>query len=172
MQTIISEKSVARLFRQIFFIPYCHNRWLTPSTKDTLSQHITNNELGHQGEIYLIIENHLPLETAYAQGCRERALYLFATHRVWDTAHNSGVLIYVNLCEHDLEIIADRGIDALTHQDTWQSLCDETLLAFKAGKMQDGLCTLIDKLGTLLKTHYPSDQTPSDELPNRPVYLR
>ncbi|WP_204321645.1 TPM domain-containing protein, partial [Streptococcus pneumoniae] len=70
-------------------------------------------------------------------------LYLFATHKVWDTEHNSGVLAYVNLCEHNLEIIADRGIDQKAHMDDWQNMCDDAVAQFRQGKMQIGLTTLI-----------------------------
>ena len=41
---------------------------------------------------------------------RERAVELFSRCGVWDTAHNSGVLIYVQLVDRRIEIVADRGI--------------------------------------------------------------
>ena len=43
---------------------------------------------------------------------RERAITLFGKLRVWDTEHNNGVLIYLLLAEHAIEIVADRGIDS------------------------------------------------------------
>ena len=46
------------------------------------------------------------------QPARERALDVFSHLRIWDTAHNNGVLIYLLLADRDVEIIADRGIDA------------------------------------------------------------
>ena len=36
---------------------------------------------------------------------------MFGKLRVWDTEHNNGVLIYLLLAEHAIEIVADRGID-------------------------------------------------------------
>lgn len=172
MQLIQSTKSVARLCRQLIHVPPLHNRWLTAETKQQLSQSIATAELGHRGEIYLIVENHLPIATAYHQDCRERALYLFATHRVWDTEQNTGVLIYLNLCEHDLEIIADRGIDQKAHDNCWQQLCQQTLDLFKQGQMQAGLARLIEQIGNLLRKHYPDDDTAGNELSNQVVYLR
>lgn len=172
MQTIQSTKSIARLMRQMLFVPSLHNRWLTPDVKQSLANTITQAEMGHMGEIYLIIENHLPIATAYQQDCRERALYLFATHKVWDTEHNTGVLVYVNLCEHDLEIIADRGIDQKAHQACWQSLCEQTLSRFKSGQMQSGLDDLIRQIGEILQTHYPSTDALGNELSNQVTYLR
>ena len=46
------------------------------------------------------------------QPARERALDVFSQLRIWDTAHNNGVLIYLLLADRDFEIVADRGIDA------------------------------------------------------------
>lgn len=172
MQIIQSTKSIARLMRQMLFVPSLHNRWLTTDVKQTLATTITQAETGHLGEIYLIIENHLPIATAYHQDCRERALYLFATHKVWDTEYNTGVLVYVNLCEHDLEIIADRGIDQKAHQAHWQNLCEQTLAHFKSGQMQLGIDHLIRKIGEILQTYYPAIDAVGNELSNQVTYLR
>ena len=43
---------------------------------------------------------------------RERAIDVFSELRVWDTELNNGVLIYVLLADHAIEIVADRGIHA------------------------------------------------------------
>lgn len=167
---IRSQKSWARLLRQIIFVPCLHNRWLTKVVKQKLESAITVAERGHVGEIYLIIENHLPIDTAYQQDCLARAVDLFGMHRVWDTSENTGVLIYMNLCEHSLHVIADRGIDAKAH-DNWQPLCDTALIAFKHKQFEQGLTTLIHSLGDILNIHYPKDDVRGNELPNQVVYL-
>lgn len=170
MQTL-SQKSPSRLLRQLIFVPYLHNRWLTSELKTAFAKRIAKAEKGHRGEIRLIIENHLPISSAYHQDCTARAVDLFGLYKVWDTEHNTGVLIYVNLCEHDLEIIADRGID--THACAeWQGLCQKTLASFKAGQMADGLNTLIDDIGRLLNQYFPCDDVNDNELPNQVIYLK
>lgn len=168
---IQSQKSLARLFRQLSFVPFLHNRWLTADTKNRLTHAITHAEKGHQGEICLIIENHLPITTAYQDDSQARAVDLFGLYKVWDTEYNTGILIYVNLCERSLHIIADRGIDSKAH-DNWQELCHATLDRFKQRQFEQGLTELIGKLGEILNSHYPSDDTAGDELPNRPIYLK
>jgi hypothetical protein len=45
-----------------------------------------------------------------SQLTRQRAVTMFGKLRVWDTEHNNGVLIYVLLAEHAIEIVADRGV--------------------------------------------------------------
>ncbi len=156
----------------MLYIPSLHNRWLTKTVKAALAERISQAERGHRGEIYLVIENHLPITSAYHQDCRARALDLFAAQRVWDTEANTGVLVYVNLCEHDLEIIADRGIDKKAHAGAWRALCDDALASFKADQMQSGLEHLIHAIGELLREHYPDDDNAGNELPNTVVYLR
>lgn len=165
-----SNKCLKRWWRQLVFVPFLHNRWLTTAVKDDFAKCINNAEQGHQGEICLIIENHLPIGRAYDQNCQMRALDLFGLHRVWDTQHNTGILIYVNLCEKDLQIIADRGIDSYAHAQ-WQPLCQDTLSRFKAGDFEQGLMTLIERIGILLNHHFPSEDNMGNELPNEPIYL-
>ena len=167
----MGQTSITRLFRQLMYVPMFHSRWLTNSVKQALGDAITQAEIGHSGEICVIIENHLPIGSAYHQTCRDRAIELFAEHHVWDTEHNTGVLIYVNLCEHDLQIVADRGIDQRVADGTWQSLCAQTLERFRQQQMAQGICELILATGELLRTHQPSDDVMGNELPNCVKYL-
>lgn len=172
MQHIYSTKSLARLWRQLIFVPMWHNRWLTKSLKNELTHAIAQAELGHRGEICLVIENHLPIGTAYHTDCRERALELFGVYRVWDTADNTGVLIYVNVCEHTLEVIADRGIDACVEEGAWQDLIQTALTMCRQGDFQTALSGLIEGIGMLLRTHYPSDDVSGNELANDVIFLK
>ncbi|MFA9486675.1 MULTISPECIES: TPM domain-containing protein [unclassified Moraxella] len=172
MQYIHSIKSLSRLWRQLSFVPILHNQWLTDELKVRLAQAITHAESGHRGEIYLVIENHLPISQAYRVDCRERALGLFGTHRVWDTAENTGVMIYVNICEHNLEIIADRGIDDCVGETVWTNLTQTALQSCQSGDFATALMTLIAQIGELLRRYYPGDDVSGNELDNEVVFLK
>lgn len=172
MQYIQSRKSLSRLLRQLSFIPILQNRWLNDDLRHTLTQAVAQAESGHRGEIYLVVENHLPISRAYHLDCRERALELFGLHRVWDTAENTGVLIYVNVCERDLEIIADRGIDGFVDEAFWQNLIAKALNACKQGDFAKAILELIGNIGDLLRIHYPDDDVFGNELPNEVVFLQ
>ncbi len=172
MTTQSFNTKIARVWRQLCFMPYRQNRLLTPANKDAFAHAIHQAEQGHRGEIVLIIENHLPIATAFYQACPERANELFALYRVWDTEDNTGILVYVNLCEHYLQIVADRGICAKTLGTTWDTLCKNALTTIKQGDFAGAICTLIQELGVLLQTHFPSDDHLGNELPNRPIYLK
>ena len=46
---------------------------------------------------------------------------MFGKLRVWDTEHNNGVLIYLLLAEHAIEIVADRGLNEQVPPQQWQA---------------------------------------------------
>lgn len=167
-----STTSLARLFRQLMYVSMIQSRWLNKAVKARWSDDIAQAEIGHAGEICVIVENHLPISSAYHQDCAERAIDLFALHRVWDTEYNTGVLIYLNLCEHQLQIVADRGINQAVGEQTWQALCDQALTQCRAGDMPSAISRLIHQVGGLLATHQPSDDVMGNELLNRVTFIR
>lgn len=153
------------------FVPL-RERWLNQRVLVALGDANAAAERGHGGEIRLVIERGMPPLLAWKQRVRERAEDLFAHLRVWDTALRSGVLIYLNLAEKRLEIVADRGIDAVVGQETWKRLCDKAIFDIRAGRQQVALETLLEEVGDLLRTHFGvADDPHGDELPNRIVLL-
>ncbi|MBA2723381.1 MAG: TPM domain-containing protein, partial [Methylibium sp.] len=65
------------------------------------------SEAHHSGEIRVCVEAGLPLSYLWRDAApRERAVTLFGKLRVWDTENNNGVLIYLLLAEHAIEIVA------------------------------------------------------------------
>lgn len=165
--------SWARWWRQVVFIPVLHNRWLTPADAHQLTEAVSKAEAGHRGEVVLVIENTLPLDIARHHDSRDRAIDLFGLYRVWDTDDNTGVLVYLNVCEHRIEVVADRGINAQVMPSMWQAMCDKAIEGIKAGKQVDSLCGLLDDVGQLLRQHYRLSHDPrGNELPDKLVYLR
>ena len=71
-----SQASLARWWRQVLFVPMLHSKWLTSEAKARLTAKVTEAERGHRGEVFLIIENQLPIQAAYHIDCRERAVDL------------------------------------------------------------------------------------------------
>ena len=75
---------------------------------ERLQTRVAESERLHSGEVRLCIEASLPLSYLWrGASARERALAMFGKLRVWDTEHNNGVIIYVMLAEHAIEIVAD-----------------------------------------------------------------
>ena len=132
------------------------------------------SEARHLGELRLCVEAGLDAARLWrAQTPRQRAIELFSQLRVWDTAHNNGVLIYLLLAEHRIEIVADRGLSERVAPETWQLLADRLGEALAAGRIEAGLSQAIAEVGELLHQHFPdaSPQGNANELPDAIVLL-
>ncbi|MDQ8036657.1 MAG: TPM domain-containing protein, partial [Pedobacter sp.] len=93
--------------------------------------------------------------------------------RVWDTAENTGLLVYVLLCEHRVEILADRGLHGAAPEGSWERLCQEMANAFRDGKFESGSLTAIAHINSLLQQHFPAGPEGNpNELPDAPIVLR
>jgi uncharacterized membrane protein len=142
------------------------------TTLTAIGEAITAGEQTHRGEVRLIVEKALPFDEAWdGVSNRQRALALFADYGVWDTEDNCGVLIYINLAEHKVDIVADRGIDRKIDRNTWQAVCRTMTEGFRAGRFHDATLDAIGQVNALLRQHFPSDGSRANELPDRPLML-
>ena len=146
-------------------------RVLPAAALDRLQARVAASERGHSGEIRLCIEAGLPLSYLW-QGlsARDRAITMFGKLRVWDTEHNNGVLIYLMLAEHAIEIVADRGLARHVPEADWQALIAPMRAAFQAGRFEDGLNQAVDAIDALLARHFAAlpGQVNPNELADRP----
>jgi len=85
--------------------------------------------------------------------------------------HNSGVLIYVQLVDRKVEILADRGINALVPQAEWDAICRRIEQRYREGEFEQGTLAAIKEITDRLARHFPPRGTNPNELPNRPVLL-
>ena len=163
-----------RWFRHSFATGAALRRAFPPDTLAAIEAAVNQSEREHSGEIRFAIEAALePGHAGSGKAPRERALEVFAGLGVWDTAANNGVLIYVLLADHDVEIVADRGFNACVQPDQWSAVCREMEQQFRAGKFRDGALSGVRAVGSIIAAHYPPrpGQRDADELPNRPVVL-
>jgi uncharacterized membrane protein len=91
--------------------------------------------------------------------------------RVWDTAHNNGVLISLLLADHDVEIVADRGIDAKVGAAGWENICRTMEADFHAGDFERGVIRGIGAVSREMAAHFPQSAGGSNELPDAPVVM-
>jgi uncharacterized membrane protein len=147
-------------------------RVFPPATLAKIEAAVAASELQHSGELRFVVEAALPPRWLLAgRSARERAVELFSRLRVWDTEANSGVLIYVQLLDHRVEIVADRGIDARVGHDFWEAVCGRLQAAFRAGRFEDGVLAAIDEITVALAAHFPAGADNPNELPDRPLVL-
>lgn len=168
-----------RWSRHVLMPPWAWRRAFPQATLDAIESAIRASERTHGGEIRFAIENSLAGSQVWrGMTGRERAIEVFSNLHVWDTEHNSGVLIYLLFADHDIEIVADRGIAARVAPAAWESVAQRMETAFRQGEFERGALAGIEQVGTLLAAHFPlaGDSFPSgdnpDELANRPVIIR
>ena len=145
-------------------------RALDAAALQRLEARVAASERRHSGEIRLCVEAGLPLSYLWRGAtARERAVAMFGKLRVWDTEQNNGVLIYLLLAEHAIEIVADRGLARHEPQARWDALVGGMREAFRAGRFEEGLMQAVDAVDAMLAARYPlSDgQHNPNELPDR-----
>ena len=82
------------------------------------------------------------------------------------------MLVYLLLADRDVEIIADRGINARVRSEEWESICREMEAAFVEGQFESGVVSGIEAIGRHLREHFPTQTAGGEnELPDRPVIL-
>jgi uncharacterized membrane protein len=147
-------------------------RIFPPDTLTAIAEAITAGERTHRGEVRLIVEKSLPLAAVWADVTnRQRALALFADYGIWDTEDNCGVLIYVNLADHKVDIVADRGIDRRIDAATWQAVCRTMTAGFAQGRFHEATLDAVGQVNALLRQHFPSNGARPHELPDKPLML-
>jgi uncharacterized membrane protein len=148
-------------------------RHFPPKTLDAIQHAIAASEHRHLGEICFAVEGGLPFaEVLSGRQSRERAQAAFARLRVWDTEQNTGVLVYVLIADHAIEIVADRGIAAKVAETEWSAICALMQRAFAADEYEKGALDGVAAITEILARHFPAHgQRNADELPDRPVIL-
>lgn len=146
-------------------------RALGPQALRGLEARVRASEAQHSGEIRLCVEAGLPLSYLWRGAtARERAITMFGKLRVWDTELNNGVLIYLLLAEHRIEIVADRGVNRHVSQAQWETIVAKMSAEFAAQRYEPGLAAAIDAVTVLLIQHFPlaAGQHNPNELPDAP----
>ena len=147
-------------------------RIFPPAVLAAIEQAIKAGEATHSGQIRFVVEGALdgaPL--LRNQSARERALDIFSQLRIWDTAHNNGVLIYLLLADRDVEIVADRGIDAKVGSAGWDKICKAMEADFRGGNFSGGVIRGIQAVSQQLATYFPRHGAGPNELPDKPVVM-
>jgi uncharacterized membrane protein len=164
--------NLCRILKHLLAPQWIVNRAFPRAVLDRIEAAIRASEAAHRGEIRFVVEaglDLLPLLKGITP--RERAVEVFSQLRVWDTEENTGVLIYVQLVDRDIEIVADRGVSARVPQSEWDAICRAMEEAFRARRFEEGALEGIQRATRLLATHFPARAVNPDELPDRPAIL-
>jgi uncharacterized membrane protein len=163
---------IGRIGKHLLHHHWWRRRYFPPKVLESIEQAIKAGEATHSGQVRFVVEGALDGAPLFRdQPARERALDIFAQLRIWDTAHNNGVLIYLLLADRDVEIVADRGIDARVGSAGWEKICREMEADFRARKFESGAIKGIAAVSRQLAAHFPGHGGGPNELPDAPVVI-
>jgi uncharacterized membrane protein len=161
-----------RLVLNLFAGWFRLSRWFPMTTMQRIRDAIAAGELGHAGELCFAVEaRYSPWAVLDGLQTRQRAHDVFSRLRVWDTQDNSGVLLYLQLAERRVELLADRGIAARVGSDDWQAICDDFAKDIQSGPADAAVLACVAKINSLLARHFPANADNPRELPDEPVIL-
>lgn len=166
-----AQPSFKRWLKHFFYMP-ATKRFFSKQDQHAIALAVEEAEHGHVGEIQVVIEGCLSARSAYYQDTLCRARQLFAELGVWDTEYNSGVLLYLNLCEHKVEIVIDRGIKYATEQQVWDEICQKMVYGLAQREYQQAVILGVKEIGMILDGFYDRKiQDEANELGNKPIIL-
>lgn len=164
-----------RLLKHLWLDEDDTRRAIPPDLLERLARRVAASEKRHSGEIRICVEAGLPLSYLWRRASpHDRAVSLFGKLRIWDTEQNNGVLIYLLLADHAIEIVADRGLARHVSPSQWQAMVARMAQAFREKRYEDGLTQALEETSALLMAHYAVDgvQAPPhnpNELPDTPL---
>lgn len=161
-----------RMLRHVLTSRRQLNKAFPRRTLMAIENAIQQSETAHVGEIRFVVEGALDGGALLrGQSARERAVELFSQLRVWDTADNNGLLIYLLLADRAVEIVADRGMDAKVGAPQWARICHQMEEAFRQSDYEGGVVGGVQAVTEYLVTHFPAAGDNRNQLPNQPVLL-
>jgi uncharacterized membrane protein len=147
-------------------------RIFTPAVLAAIERAIKAGEATHSGQVRFVVEGALDGAPLFRdQSARHRALDIFSQLRIWDTAHNNGVLIYLLFADRNVEIVADRGIDAKVGSHGWEKICGDMEVEFKRSNFEGGVIKGIAAVSRELAKYFPAQGVGPNELPDEPVVI-
>lgn len=109
-----------------------------------------------------------PVRLARAKRLAQESFHRLGLHR---TRERSGVLIFVALAEHYVEIIADEGADNAVPDKTWQDIIDATTAKVRADGPAQGFLLALASLGEILGQALPRRPDDSNEIADRLIEI-
>lgn len=103
--------------------------------------------------------------------CRRHAREQFMAQGLSRTEGRTGVLIFVSLAEHHVELVADAGIDSRVPAGEWQGLVQDFIARIRAGEPAQGLEEIVTRIGARLSAAAPASGKNPNELPDHLIEL-
>jgi uncharacterized membrane protein len=160
---------LARLLRHLF-APSAARSFPADSLQ-RIAAAVAAGEARHRGEVCFAVEAALPWRAVLAGAdAHARAQAAFGRLRVWNTAANNGVLLYLLLADRRIEVVADRGLAGLVSDAQWRGVCGLMEERLRTGDAEGAAIAGIEAASDLLARHFPRQPGDADEneLPDLP----
>jgi putative membrane protein len=92
----------------------------------------------------MLRQTHLDLAT------RKRAETAFLEEEVFNTRQRTGILIFISFFEHEVIVMADKGISKVVDQKERDAVVRNIIEQIKKGKIADGIVSAIGRCGDIL----------------------
>jgi putative membrane protein len=103
----------------------------------------------------------------------QRAMQAFVEDEVFTTKERTGILLFISLLEHRIEVLGDSGINRLVTADDWVDVIAKIREGIRGGRLADGILEAVEMCGHLLeKSGVAVQADDTDELPNKVRVLR
>ena len=96
----------------------------------------------------------------------EAAVTQFFDQGLYRTRDETGVLVLISVFERRVWVLADRGISAKVVEGQWDDIVSMITDGIRQKRPADAICAAVEKIGDLLKTHFPVKPDDTDELKN------
>ena len=161
-----------RFVKHLFSTHAAGKRAFPPASLKAIETAIADGEKLHCAEVRLIVEHSLSACAVFHRmTSRQRAIELFSQYKMWDTEENCGVLLYVNLADRKVEIIADRAVTKLISDKEWHAVCRTMTDGFARGEFHNSTTAALTQLNALLQSYFPASGEHPNQLPNKPIVV-
>jgi putative membrane protein len=84
------------------------------------------------------------------ESTRQRAVAAFLDEEIFNTRHRTGIMIFISFFEHEVIVMADRGISKVVDQKEWDKIVSDLVMQIREGKIIDGIEVCIKRCGEIL----------------------
>jgi putative membrane protein len=81
---------------------------------------------------------------------RQRAENAFLEEEVFNTRHRTGIMIFISFFEHEVIVMADRGISKVVEQKEWDKIVNHLTDNIRKDKVVEGLEAALKRCGEIL----------------------
>jgi len=115
------------------------------------------------GQLPAVIRVFLP-KGFLAEEVHEAALASFVRHGLHHTEGRTGILLFISLLEHRVEILADQGIHQKVGDEYWKAEVEKVITGLRKGRGGEALVQVIGEIGAKLTEHFPRGEGDRNEL--------